>query len=274
MDPLSISSGIAGLLSLAISIAQVSFEYISCVKDAPKAIKGLIREVACLEEVLRSIRNELLLEPEIVRLRAQRMEDRWSGRDALLQDCEKDLHALLQELQNKVKAKKIKILDRAVWYFNEAEITHQIGLLCRYRDQFTALTSQDTLAVGMLTLKEVRAWREEESNKKILCWLSPLDFAARHQDISSKRQRETLRWVLASAEYRTWSRSDVPLMNDNTVLWCYGDPGAGKTYARLVIKGISPLHCLIVNVKFASYRSFVRNLKIQQAWDRLRVLRL
>ncbi|MCJ1436452.1 hypothetical protein MMC27_005831 [Xylographa pallens] len=230
MDPLSISSGIAGLLSLAVSIAQVSFEYVSCVKDAPKAIRGLIREVACLEEVLRSIRNELLLEPEIVRLRAQRMEDRWFGRDALLQECEKDLHALLQELQNKVKAKKIKILDRAVWYFNEDGIKAQIGLLCRYRDQFTALTSQDILAVGTLTLKEVRAWREEESNKKILCWLSPLDFAARHQDISSKRQPETLRWVLASAEYRTWSRSDVPLMNENRVLWCYGDPGAGKTY--------------------------------------------
>ncbi|MCJ1392977.1 hypothetical protein MMC18_005849 [Xylographa bjoerkii] len=231
MDPLSISSGIAGLLSIAVSIAQVSFEYVSCVKDAPKAIKDLIKEVTCLEEVLKGIRNELLLEPEVAQLRAQRMEDRWSGRDALVQDCEKDLHALLHELQNKVKAKKVKLLDRASWYFKEDAMNDRIGMLCRYRDQFTALTSQDILAVGTLTLKEVRDWRQEESNQKILRWLSPLDFAPRHQDISSKRQPETLRWLLASAEYRTWSRSDVPLANDKRLLWCYGDPGAGKTYA-------------------------------------------
>ena len=238
MDPLAISSGIAGLLSLAVSIAKVSFEYVSCFKDAPKAIKGLIKEVTCLEEILKSIRNELLLEPEIVRLRAQQIEDRWSGRDALLQECQRDLDALLQNLQNKVKAKKMKLRDRVGWYFNEDEMKDQIGLLCRYRDHFTALTSQDILVIGTLTLREVTDWRQEESNQKILRWLSPLDFAARHQDISSKRQPETLRWLLASAEYRTWSRSDIPVINDNRVMWCYGDPGAGKTYGRLVLKRI------------------------------------
>ncbi|MCJ1403377.1 hypothetical protein MMC11_006600 [Xylographa trunciseda] len=231
MDPLSISSGIAGLLSLAVSIAQVSFEYMSCVEDAPRTIKGLIKEITCLEEVLKGIRNELLLEPEIAQLRAQGMEDRWSGRDALLQECQKDLDALLQELKDKVKGKKVKLLDRASWYFKEDVMKDRIGMLCRYRDQFTALASQDILAIGTLTLKEVRDWRQEESNQKILRWLSPLDFAARHQDISSKRQPETLRWLLASPEYRTWSRSDIPGLIDNRVMWCYGNPGAGKTYA-------------------------------------------
>ena len=241
MDPLSISSGITGLLSLAVSIAQASFEYVSCVKNALTTIKGLIREVTCLEEVLKSIRNELLLEPEIVGLRAQRMEDRWSVRDALLQECERDLHALLRKLEDKVQAKKMKLLDRAIWYFSEDELKDQIGMLCRYRDQFTALTSQDILAVSTLTLKEVRDWRQEELNQKILRWLSLLDFAARHQDISSKRQPETRRWLLASVEYRTWSRSDIPLMHNERVMWCYGDPGAGKTYSRLVLKAYSTL---------------------------------
>ncbi|MCJ1384234.1 hypothetical protein MMC17_007350 [Xylographa soralifera] len=231
MDPLSISSGIAGLLYLAVSIAQVSIEYVSCVRDARKAINDLTKELTCLEEVLKSIRNELLLEPEIMQIRAQQIEDRWSGRDALLQECEKDLCALWQELQNKVKVKKIKIVDRALWYFNEDAMKDRIRMLCRYRDQFTALTSQDILAVGILTLKEVRDWRQEEFNQKILHWLSPLDFAARHQDLSSKRQPDTLRWLLASAEYRTWNRSDIPLIYDHRVMWCSGEPGAGKTYA-------------------------------------------
>ncbi|MCJ1287696.1 hypothetical protein MMC26_007048 [Xylographa opegraphella] len=231
MDPLSISTGIAGLLTLIVSIGQVGFEYVSCVRDAPKAIKTLVREVTCLEEVLRSIRNELLLDSELVRLSAQRREDRWSGRDALLRECQKDLDALLRELREKGQGGKVKILDRALWYFNEGEMKERIHMICRYRDQFTALTSQDISAVSTLTLKEVKDWRQEESNQKILRWLSPLDFAARHQDISSKRQRETLKWLLSSAEYLTWSRTDVPLINDNRVIWCYGDPGAGKTYA-------------------------------------------
>ncbi|KAJ7218728.1 hypothetical protein C8J57DRAFT_1394746, partial [Mycena rebaudengoi] len=59
--------------------------------------------------------------------------------------------------------------------------------------------------------------------EKIIDWLSPLNFFARHADIFGTRQEGTGRWLLEDPRFRTW------LLSPGEIIWCSGIPGAGKT---------------------------------------------
>ena len=66
----------------------------------------------------------------------------------------------------------------------------------------------------------------------ILAWLSPLDPKRRHQDIRDRRVENVGEWLLQSEEFRSWYAGSEGSQSDNPVLFCYGDPGAGKTFIR------------------------------------------
>ena len=66
----------------------------------------------------------------------------------------------------------------------------------------------------------------------ILAWLSPLDPRSRHQDIQGRRVENIGEWLLQTEEFRSWYASSEGGAPDNAVLFCYGDPGVGKTYIR------------------------------------------
>jgi len=67
---------------------------------------------------------------------------------------------------------------------------------------------------------------------QILAWLSPLDPRLRHQDIQGRRVGKVGEWLLQTKEFETWCTGSEGGESDNAVLFCYGDPGAGKTYIR------------------------------------------
>ena len=66
----------------------------------------------------------------------------------------------------------------------------------------------------------------------ILAWISPLDPKLRHQDIRDRRVENVGEWLLQTEEFRTWYAGSEGCESDNTILFCYGDPGAGKTFTR------------------------------------------
>ena len=66
----------------------------------------------------------------------------------------------------------------------------------------------------------------------ILDWLSPLDAKLRHQDIRDRRVGNIGEWVLQTEEFRSWYAGSGGGESDNSFLFCYGDPGVGKTYIR------------------------------------------
>ena len=71
---------------------------------------------------------------------------------------------------------------------------------------------------------------DERSN--ILAWLSPLDPKSRHQDIQDHRVESIGEWLLQTEEFRSWQADSGESESDEAVLFCYGDPGVGKTYIR------------------------------------------
>ncbi|KAK3314375.1 hypothetical protein B0H66DRAFT_463101, partial [Apodospora peruviana] len=63
----------------------------------------------------------------------------------------------------------------------------------------------------------------KEEQKRILEWLTPIDYASQQIDFIRRRQSGTGQWLLQSPEFQDWLRGD------RKTLFCPGIPGSGKT---------------------------------------------
>ena len=66
----------------------------------------------------------------------------------------------------------------------------------------------------------------------LLTWLSPLDPGLRHCDIQERRVGNVGEWLMGTEEFKRWCRMGGGGENDKAVLFCYGNPGVGKTFIR------------------------------------------
>jgi len=71
-----------------------------------------------------------------------------------------------------------------------------------------------------------------DDRSNILAWLSPLNPKLRHQDIQGQRVEKLGEWLLQTEVFRGWNAGSGGGESDNTVLFCYGNPGVGKTFIR------------------------------------------
>jgi len=69
-----------------------------------------------------------------------------------------------------------------------------------------------------------------DENPEIMKWLSPLDPRGRHHDVRTDRVDGVGSWLLETNEFREWRGNEGGA--EKAVLFCYGDPGVGKTYLR------------------------------------------
>jgi len=71
-----------------------------------------------------------------------------------------------------------------------------------------------------------------DEKSEILAWLSPLEPWKWHEDIRTRRVDEVGGWLLQTEEYRNWLDGSSEGEAGGSALFCYGDPGVGKTYTR------------------------------------------
>ncbi|KAJ7021832.1 hypothetical protein C8F04DRAFT_1012929, partial [Mycena alexandri] len=64
---------------------------------------------------------------------------------------------------------------------------------------------------------------KEEERKRIIDWLSPINFFLRQADISQMQEKGTGGWLLEHPLFKKWE------CGLGSTLWCCGIPGAGKT---------------------------------------------
>jgi len=91
--------------------------------------------------------------------------------------------------------------------------------------------------VGNVTDSYKNVWNNcqisvRDGKRQILEWLSPLAPRERHRAVSEGRVEGVGDWLLRTNEFGKWSRSEDQAVHP--VLFCYGDPGVGKTYLRYV----------------------------------------
>ena len=71
-----------------------------------------------------------------------------------------------------------------------------------------------------------------DERSQILAWLSPLEPNIRHHDVRDSRVENVGEWLLQTKRFRSWCTVSKGGESDQGVLFCYGDPGVGKTYIR------------------------------------------
>jgi len=75
-----------------------------------------------------------------------------------------------------------------------------------------------------------------DDRSQLLTWLSPLDPGLRHWDIQERRVKDVGEWLIQTEEFRRWGglggEGEGEGEADKGVLFCYGHPGAGKTFIR------------------------------------------
>ena len=71
-----------------------------------------------------------------------------------------------------------------------------------------------------------------DDRPEILSWLSLLDPGLRHSDIQERRVRNVGESFMETEEFRRWCGLGGEAGDDKAVLFCYGNPGVGKTFIR------------------------------------------
>jgi len=71
-----------------------------------------------------------------------------------------------------------------------------------------------------------------DDQSQLLTWLSPLEPKLRHRDIQERRVDKVGEWLMQTEAFQSWYDCCGEGEGDNAVLFCYGDPGAGKTFIR------------------------------------------
>ena len=71
---------------------------------------------------------------------------------------------------------------------------------------------------------------EDAEGRQILQWLSPLEPQQRHRGVQADRLDSVGSWILETSEFRKWRDAEDGCAEP--VLFCYGNPGVGKTYVR------------------------------------------
>ena len=64
----------------------------------------------------------------------------------------------------------------------------------------------------------------------VLAWLSPLEPGMRHQNLEASRVDKVGDWFLQTEQFQGWWGGSSQGESHNGTIFCYGNPGAGKTY--------------------------------------------
>ena len=73
-----------------------------------------------------------------------------------------------------------------------------------------------------------------DERRNILEWLSPLAPRLRHRDVTRSQVEGVGNWLLRKEEFINWNTDEDGVASP--VLFCYGDPGVGKTHIRYGLK--------------------------------------
>lgn len=219
MAELALVSGVAGLLSLVIQVAEISHRYLSSVKNSSQAIKGYFRELEILQLVLSKF-EELAKDPKTaVHISA--------ASSTIVDGCREELEIMRSKLQKRNRDSGLsKSLNRLTWPFAEAETQRVVDVLHRYQTSFHATLSADNfkLSVGTSTaLVGLEKRHAQEELRTLIAWLSLATPTSNHVTAREKHEHTTGRWFLNSPDFKTWCKAETSCM------WIHGIPGAGKT---------------------------------------------
>ncbi|KAI9802247.1 MAG: hypothetical protein M1825_002968 [Sarcosagium campestre] len=249
---MEVAASISALVAISIELTKISRLYITSATGVSKTIRNFDAELKSFRNVLEAFEVNVLQNADFTRAvedgssavlsSLDRPDDggtNSAASESLMDRCQFDLNKILRELKRKSlkrKSRRNAVWGSLVWPFSEDETQKYVERLHRYKSIFDTSIVIDTLALVAETRNVVRDAEREEEERRILDWLSRVDFKNKQDDIASKRHCGTGSWLLESGAFVNWYDGSA---SSGNILWCPGDPGVGKTFIfSLVVEHI------------------------------------
>ncbi|PVH96165.1 hypothetical protein DM02DRAFT_535828 [Periconia macrospinosa] len=242
MDPFSVV-GIVANVGQLIAAAATLIRGLNDIKNAPRDRARLTLECATLVAFLTQLRYA-------VEDLGGRSEPQLNGLHLLATNGGplEQLTNTIEELADKVKpgdGRAGRMLKALTWPFEKGEVDSILVRIERFKSLVSLHQDGDHFRISLrmhddivevkgdidMSLKDYKAKNvTEQERREILGWISDLNFSRKQADNLARSQSGTGVWFLESATFKNWI--DMP----PRILWCYGQPGAGKTIlASLII---------------------------------------
>ncbi|TAQ88653.1 hypothetical protein B7494_g3004 [Chlorociboria aeruginascens] len=254
-ETLGLVAGIAGIISLALQIAQGVAQFHKDLKDAPDNVKTFMAELKILRIMLSEINILLNLDFEaavqnqpslqlsqVVDLNAASITDI----KPTLEICQRQLESLLSKLEKRgqIGPLRWKRFKAALLAKDTRDSVKNLSRQCQNLSSILGHKSAkkewqecqkwrqaETVALSAIKggVDQFNQWHTTQDRQAILNWLTPMDYASQQSDLIHRRQAETGKWFLNSTEFQTW------LNTNKETLFCTGMPGAGKTMLASIV---------------------------------------
>ena len=230
-DPLSISGGVAGLISLGIQVTRSLVEFYTSYKHQDSEIASMTERLENFSSVLQN------LDKTLSNRKFQADEQDLIGSiETSIRNCDELIQELQEECQKFVKATEgIKAVfrvagRRAIYPFRQStlqKLDEDIG------DLYANLAS----VIDILQLRDSKKIQDEMADIKLILdlvrsrqisaeirdWLKAPDATVNHNAAFAKKHPGTGIWFVKSSLFTAW------LMEENSFLWLSGFAGSGKS---------------------------------------------
>jgi hypothetical protein len=231
-EPLSIASGIAGLLSLGIQVTETLLDFYSAYKHQDTDLAKITHNLENLQSILRSLKVAI------------RDNGSWTDAQTLLQEVAKATQrcdSIIVELQS--ESQKLR-KDQALGFKGciqvagrRAAYPFRRSTLQKLEEDISEIRENISLALDVLHLKSCKQLDDEISNIKLILerinasqisnlirtWLMAPDASLNHNAIWAKRHPSTGLWLTKGRPFANW------LVERNSFLWLNGFAGCGKS---------------------------------------------
>jgi hypothetical protein len=249
--------GIIGIIGVAAQIIQIGVQFGLDWRDAPDDAKSFIAELQALKTVLSETNTNVIINQDFA--------DAFTGRHStflsqlggaaqtdtqgMVSACREGLDSLLEDLRKRLQGQRVG-WERLKGAFRARKTRKAVENLHRQCLALNNLVVIDTIALVASTHREVKEGRDEQQQMHstlnhllsrhdsremfdeqdiILSWLTSTDYISQQNDFFGCRQAGTGRWLLDTAEFQSWMRTE------KQTLFCPGIPGAGKTILTSIL---------------------------------------
>lgn len=230
-DPLSIASGIAGLLSLGIQATQSLVDFYTAHKDQDKDVAKITQNLDNLQSVFRA------LDVAVEERRSQVDTQDFLEVQKAVQKCEEIITELQHECAKFHKDSAAGLKDRVKVAGRRAAYPFRKSTLQKLEEDISDIRENLSFALDVLQLKsqsqiqdglsEVKSLVERTNASQVSLtihgWLMAPDASLNHNAAYAKCHPSTGLWFVNGHQFRTW------LEERNSFLWLNGFAGCGKT---------------------------------------------
>lgn len=186
VNPFSIATGVAGLLSLGIEVVKILNGFIQDWEEVPKDVENFRKK---LDHLITSLRktDELLMESPAPHV------DETSSKEEYIERCIQELYKLRDSLNVNRKTVLSTSWDRIKRAISPEALRRSVADMNRYCEQINRDVTRAIFKVSKSTKEEVAQVHgvltkryQEEDHTKILSWISTWNFQERHKYLLQK----------------------------------------------------------------------------------------